>query len=100
MAIITEMIGEKIISGFRGTLDFYYYMGVPCVRRWPRSPGHIRSPEVMAGWAPFSYSVREWNNLSPEVRRAYEIMAGDSGLSDRDMFMRSYMKGLYRNPIP
>lgn len=100
MAIIKEMIGEKIISGFRHTLDFYYYMGVPCARSWPRSPGHQRSPKVMAGWAPFTYSVREWNNLSPEVRRAYEIMVGDSGLDARDMFMRAHMKGLYRNPIP
>ncbi len=100
MAIIKEMIGEKIISGFKGTLDFYYYMGVPCVRRWPRSPGHLRSPEVMAGWAPFSYAVREWKNISPVVRRAYEELATGSGLSAYEMFIRSYMTGLYRNPIP
>lgn len=100
MAIIKEMIGERIISGFKGTLDYYFYMGVPCVRLWPRSPGHIRSPAVMEGWAPFSYAAREWNNLSPAIRRTYEIMAGDSGLSGRDMFQRAYMKGLYRNPLP
>lgn len=100
MAKIKEMLGEKVISGFRHKLDFYYYMGIPCARRWPKSPGKRRSPAVMAGWAPFAYAAGEWNNLSPEVRRAYEELATGSGLSGRDMFTRSYMKGLFRNPIP
>lgn len=100
MAKITEMVGEKIISGFRGSLDFYYYMGIACVRKWPSSPGHFRSPPVMAGWAAFSYAASEWNNLSPEVRRTYEELAIASGLSGRDMFTRAYMKGLFRNPLP
>lgn len=100
MAKIEEMIGEKIISGFKGTLDYYYYMGVACVRLWPASPGHKRSPGVMAGWASFTYAVGEWNNLSPTLRDAYNKMAGDSGLSGRDVFSRAYMKGLYRNPQP
>lgn len=100
MAIITEMLGEKVISGFKGTLDFYYYMGQPCVRAWPKSPGKRRTPAVRAGWAPFSYASQEWNNLSPTLRDAYNKMAGDSGLSGRDVFARSYMKGIYRNPLP
>lgn len=100
MAIIKEMIAEKVISGFRGTLDFYYYMGLACVRRWPRSPGRRRTPAVQAWWAPFTYAVHEWNNLSPEVRRTYEEMCTGSGLNGKDLFQRSYMKGLYRNPIP
>jgi len=100
MAIIKEMPGKRIISGFRGKLDFYYYMGLAVCRKWPRKPQRRRSPAVMAGWAPFAYASKEWNNLSPEVRRAYEILASDSALSGRDMMERAYLKGLYRNPIP
>ena len=100
MAKIKAMIAEKIISGFKGKLDYYFYMGVPCVRRWPRSPGHVRSPAVMEQWEAFSYASREWNNLSPVVRRAYEELATGSGLTARDMFQRSYLKGLYREPLP
>ena len=100
MAILKHMIGEKVISGFKGVIDFYYYMGIPCARTWPHSPGHKRSPEVMAGWPAFTYSVREWNNISPVVRRAYESLTMNSGLSARDLFMRSYMKGLYREANP
>lgn len=93
MAIIKEMIGEKVISGFRDTLDFYYYMGLACVRRWPRSPGRRRTPAVQAGWPAFTAAAKEWNELSPTVRRAFEEMAGNSGLSGKDMFQRAYMAG-------
>lgn len=100
MAKIKEMLAEKVIDGFKGVIDFYYYMGIPCIRRWPKSPGKIRSPAVMKGWSAFTYAVREWKNLSPEVMRTYEILASDTGLTGRDMFMRAYMTGLFRNPIP
>jgi len=100
MAKIKAMVGRKVINGFRGTIDFYFYMGVPCARAWPRSPGKKRSPPVEAGWPAFAAASREWNNLSPEVRRTYEELATGSGLSGRDMFQRAYMKGLFRNPIP
>ena len=100
MGKLKAMPAEAIIDGFKGTIDFYFYMGVPCFRKWPKSPGRLRAPAVQAGWASFAYASREWNNLSEDVRRAYEIMAGDSGLSGRDMFARSYLSGLYRNPLP
>ncbi|MBA7493217.1 hypothetical protein ES702_03783 [subsurface metagenome] len=92
------MVGEKVISGFKGTLDYYYYMGIACVRKWPKSPGKKRSPAVMAWWVPFTYAVYQWQHITPEVRRAYEELATGTGLSARDMFIRSYMKGLYAYP--
>lgn len=94
------MPGLKIISGFRGVLDFYYYMGIACVRRWPKSPGKVRNANVMSTWAAFTNASREWNYLSAAVRRTYEEMSTGSGLSGRDLFMRGYLKGLYRAPIP
>lgn len=99
MALIKHMLGEKAISGFKGVIDFYYYMGIACARAWPKSPGRRRTPSVQAGWASFSYAAGEWNNLSPEVRRAYEELATGSALSGRDMFQRAYMSGLYRYPL-
>jgi len=100
MAKITELPAIKIIDGYKGTLDFYYNMGIPCVRRWPKSPGHIRSPAVTAGWTAFSYAAAEWKNLSQVVQDAYCRLAEGSGLSGRDMFTRSYITGLYRYPTP
>lgn len=98
MAVITSMPNEAIISGFKGVIDFYYNMGLACVRRWPRSPGHRRAPAVESTWAAFADASRLWGQLSPTVQRSYEEMATGTGLTGRDMFQRSYLKGLYAYP--
>ena len=98
MAVIREMPSEAIISGFRGSLDYYYNMGLACVRKWPRSPGHLRTQAVMSTWGAFADASRLWSKLSPEVQRTYEEMATGTGLTGRDMFQRGYLKGLYAYP--
>ena len=99
MAVLRYLPEEAIISGFKGKVDFYDYLGIHVARSWPRSPGHNRSPAVRATWPAFSYASREWSNLTPEVQAAYNALAGGSGLSGRDMQVRSYLSGLYRYPL-
>lgn len=98
MARIDVMPNEAIISGFKGTLDYYYNMGIACVRSWPRSPGHKRAPAVEAQWAAFKYSSQLWTKLDPEIQEAFNQMASGTGLSGRDMSERAYLTGLYRYP--
>jgi hypothetical protein len=100
MAKLLVMPHQDIIDGFKGAVDFYVYMGIPCARAWPKSPGKQRSPAVMARWPIFSFASKEWPNLSQAVQNAFIELATDSGLSGRDMFMRAYLSGLYRYPIP
>lgn len=89
-----------IISGFKGTVDFYIHRGIPCARAWPKSPGKLRSPFVMAQWPAFTIAATEWKKLSDSVQQAYNELATNSGLSGRDMQVRAYLTGLYRYPIP
>ena len=96
MAKISHMIAEKVISGMKGVVDYYYYMGVSCARKWPRSPGHKRAPQVEAGWPIFTEAVHLWSKLSEDMREPYRVMSSGSGLSDRDLFMRAYMSGYKR----
>lgn len=98
MAKLEVMPRQAIISGFKGKIDYYVYMGTPCTRKWPRSPGHRRTPAVEAQWPAFTNASRLWTQLSPEVQAAYNALATGSGLSGRDMFSRSYLTGLYRYP--
>lgn len=100
MAKLLAMPHEAIIDGFKGNIDFYVYMGIPCARAWPKSPGITRSPGVRAQWPFFSYATKEWPNLSQAVQDAYRELATNSGLSGRDMFIRAYLTGLYRYPTP
>lgn len=96
MAILKVMPHQDIISGFKGTIDFYLHCGVPCARRWPRSPGHRRAPAVEAQWDKFAYASKMWSALPPELQYWYNEMASGTGLNGRDMFMRSYLTGLFR----
>ncbi|GAI44205.1 unnamed protein product [marine sediment metagenome] len=100
MAIIKEMVGQKVIDGFKGVIDFYYYMGVPCARAWPKSPGKSRSANVMAQWPVFKTAAQLWGELSPEVRQAYEDMAAVTNLTGKDMFFRGYISGTLRYYVP
>lgn len=106
MAKLLVLPEQAIISGFKGVIDFYVNYqscdrevagkGIPCARRWPRSPGHKRSAAVMEQWAAFSEASRYWSQLTPEIQSAYNKMASGTGISGRDMFTRSYISGLYR----
>lgn len=96
MATLTNLPAQAIIDGFKGTIDFYMLNGVPVARKWPRSPGHDRSPAVQATWPTFTAAVHAWPTLSEEVQSSYREMAMGSGISGRDLFIKGYIKGIYR----
>lgn len=100
MARLTALPHQDIIDGLKGSIDFYVHRGIPCARSWPKSPGKLRSPAVVAQWSPFRVASQEWKFLSPAVQASYNVLATNSGLSGRDMQVRAYLTGLYRYPIP
>jgi len=83
-----------IVKGFKGTLDFYYNMGIPCVRKWPQSPGKIRSEAVMAQWPVFANAAKLYRDLSPAMKTVYLEMAAETNLTARDVFTKSYISGM------
>jgi len=95
MAKITKMPSMAIVNGFKGTIDFYVHDGQPCVRSWPRSPGHDRAPAVMEKWAAFAWAATNWNSLSPAVQAAYKTMASGTNMTGRDLFVKGFITPLY-----
>lgn len=91
MAKITKMPSLAIIDGFKGVVDFYIHDGIPCARRWPRSPGLRRAPAVEAQWPAWTWASKNWNSLTPYVQDAYKRMASGTNLSGRDIFQKSYI---------
>ena len=91
MAKIKEMPALSIVNGFKGKLDFYYNMGIACVRRWPKSPGRLRSPAVMAQWDTWRFISKAWSKLSPEMQAIYIASAFGTNLSGRDLFHKNYI---------
>ena len=91
MAKITHLPGQAVIDGLKGTLDYYLWMGIACVRSWPSSPGHDRAPAVEAQWSAFSRAAMLWNYLDPQVKEAFNEMAVGTRLTGRDVFTKSYI---------
>ncbi len=100
MAKIKKLPGLAVISGFKGTLDFYVWNGIACVRRWPRSPGHRRAPAVEAQWQAFTDAAKLWMQLSPEVKDAYRQMSAGLRLSNRDVFIKLYLSPRHISFLP
>lgn len=98
MAVIANLPALDIISGFKGTLDFYLWKGIACVRSWPRSPTLERTQAVQAQWPAFAKASRLWSQLSPAVQAAYVETASGSSISGRDLFVKGYISGIYRYP--
>ncbi|MBA7708580.1 hypothetical protein ES703_117482 [subsurface metagenome] len=92
------MLGEKQIDGFKGNIDFYYYMGIACSRRWPKNQGKSQTPKSVAQQPMFTYVQKLWQEVSPVVQEAYNTLAPESALHKRDWFMRGYYGLLYRYP--
>lgn len=96
MAKLAALPSTAIISGFKGVIDYYVHRGIPCVRRWPRSPGKKRSAEVEAQWPAFAYAAANWDALSQYVQDAYRTTAAESSLSGRDLFTKSFIRDYFR----
>ena len=91
MAKLAALPEEAIISGFKGTLDYYVWNGIPVCRSWPNKGRSNMTAAERAVWPVFSDAVHIWNQMSPEVRDAYNAMASGSTLSGRDMATKMYI---------
>lgn len=100
MVVLKSFVGRKIIDGFKGKLDFYIHDGVQCVRSWPRSQGKSQTPTSIAQWPMFTYASQSWMEISPFVREAYFAICAECGLHAKDWFMRGYITGIYKYPLP
>lgn len=95
MAKIKTMVGQEVISGFKGVIDFYVYMGIPCARKWPKKTGKIRSPAVMEQWFSWRYITQVWNQIDPAIQDAYRDTAQNTNLTGRDLFSKNFISASY-----
>ncbi len=97
MAKLTALPSQAIISGFKGTIDFYRYMGIPVARKWPRSPGRKRAPAVEAQWSAFTTASRSWGEMSEQLQMAYSETAAGTNMSGRDLSAKAYLSGYLKS---
>lgn len=84
MARIAGVPPRGTVLGFKGILDFYAWKGQPCVRRWPRSPGKLRAPAVMAQWDDFKHVTQGFKTIDGTVMPALSSMVTGTQLVQKD----------------
>lgn len=98
MAKLHALPELSIISGFKRSIDYYIHRGIPCARKWPTHRPRIRSPQELATTTAFTQATQLYTSLAPEVIAGYQAIAEGTPLTARDLFMRSYMTGLFQPP--
>ena len=93
MARLSALPEEAIISGYKGTIDFYVCRGIPCARAWPRKRTTPFTPQEKEQWPIFSIATRIWPLVDSETRESLEAMATAASLSARDMATKLYLNG-------
>lgn len=93
MATLKKMPPQAIIDGFKGTIDFYYWRGIPCVRKWPVWHPRTPTPVEATNQHSFAYCNKAWKDLPANIKTRWNEMAGGTGLTGKDHYVRAYMRG-------
>lgn len=83
----------EIVQGLKGTLDYYWYMGVPVCRRWPRAPLGPRSLDVRRTNAVWQLHAPSCAALRPYIEPSYRMYTSGTGLTWRDLYYRLATNG-------
>lgn len=94
MAVLTRIPELAIIKGFKGTLDFYVWKGIPCCRKWPTYSPYTPHPSELANQTDFAYINKLWGTVTRAVQNAYREMARPTVYTGKDLFVMAYMKGI------
>ena len=93
MAKLEALPSQGIIDGFRGSVDFYYYLGIPVARKWPRSPGKTRTPKVEATAQQFAWVQQSLKSASPAIIQSWKDMHPEAPFTWRDWATRQTLAG-------
>jgi len=93
VARLTALPSIDIIRGFKGTLDFYLWKGLPCVRAWPRWRPARQTQASKASALLFGAIVKGYNRLGALPLQAYRATAKGTPRTARDV----YVSGVFGN---
>jgi hypothetical protein len=80
------------IGIFGKDVDFYFWKGILCARRFPRKgrqPGTVIQKKTFEA---MRYANQEYNRLAPEERSAFSFLASPSQMTGRDFFLKHILE--------
>jgi len=96
MAKLAVLPSQDIIDGFKGAIDFYLYMGIPCCRMWPVWRSRAPHPEEKVNQDDFARINQVAISMPVEFIDAYKELAQGTPFTWKDLMVRSFMRGLWR----
>lgn len=100
MARIHALPAESIIRGYKGTLDFYLWRGLPCVRAWPRWRPALQSEASKNAALLFGAIIKGYSLLGEGPLVAFREAAADQPRSARDIYATAVFGHLHERTEP
>ncbi len=85
----------EVIRGLKGVLDFYYWRGIPCVRKWPHKPNSHRTQAEIASAALFGAVIQGYSLLGAALKLLFEEDAADQPRTARDIYVSAVLGHLH-----
>lgn len=99
MPVIKTMPALEVIRGFKGTLDFYLWKGLPCVRKWPHTPRAHLTQGTLDANAIFVAIIQAYGLLGGTVKALFKEAAADQPRTGRDLFVTATYGHLHESSM-
>lgn len=84
---------------FKGEVDLYYWKGIPCARKWPKTPVQPNSPAQRATYRAFA-DMMAWKKRCPlSWQRQWEATATPVGVSKEDAIRKQGLLLAYQGAL-
>lgn len=77
---------NELAGKMRKQVDFYYWKGIPCIRRWPRKFRGTMGPAQSASAAAWKNIAERKPDLPPEVKENFKKLAAGSTYTWSDLY--------------
>lgn len=89
MARLNHMPNESVVQGLKGSLDFYYWFGMPVVRKWPRVGKYTPSAQELQARENFRDNIKALGAMPAEAITSVPPFLLNNGWTWRDAWMAS-----------
>ncbi len=93
MAKLKALPSLEVINVLKGTLDYYYWKGIPCVRKWPHIPHSSRTQPSLDSAHLFGVIVQGWALVGATAKALYAEAAADQPRTGRDLYVSGVLGG-------
>ncbi|MBA7694179.1 hypothetical protein ES703_102786 [subsurface metagenome] len=94
MTKLATLPDRETIDKYKGLLDYYLWMGIPVVRKWPMHPPRIPYPPEKINQDRLAYVMRLTPTFPANIKQSYADLPTHRYFRWQDWAVRAYIAGL------